>query len=103
MKTMSTGLFLSTLALRFFLGSLLVSVVNHVTTRSSHPGWLNNNLYKGRLDNFYWLVVIMSLVNFIIYLIFAKGYTYKDTVMAKHLNFWDSVNLDEKETRPPSK
>lgn len=86
MKTMSTGLFLSTLSLGFFLSSLLVSVVNLVTTSNSHPGWLTNNLNRGRLDNFYWLVALMSLLNFMIYLMFAKWYTYKDTRMLKHLN-----------------
>ncbi|KAH9322544.1 hypothetical protein KI387_017183, partial [Taxus chinensis] len=79
MKTMSTGLFLSTIALGFFLSSLLVSVVNHVTKTESRQGWLSNNLNRGRLDNFYWLVSFLSLVNLIIYLIFARWYTYKET------------------------
>lgn len=103
MKTMSTGLFLSTLALGFFLSSLLVSIVNLVTTSNSHPGWLTNNLNRGRLNNFYWLVALMSLLNFIIYLMFSKWYTYKDTRMVGHLNMQltesKSTKAAEKEYR----
>ncbi|GLJ31307.1 hypothetical protein SUGI_0628050 [Cryptomeria japonica] len=79
MKTMSTGLFLTTLALGFFLSSLLVSIVNHVTMTHSKQGWLSDNLNRGRLDNFYWLVALMSLLNLVAYLIFANRYTYKET------------------------
>ncbi|MBA0753420.1 hypothetical protein Gogos_021933 [Gossypium gossypioides] len=76
MKTMSTGLFLSTLSLGFFLSSLLVTIVDKVT-RNKHP-WLPDNLNQGRLYDFYWLLVILSSLNLAVYLIFAKWYLYKD-------------------------
>ncbi|KAJ0988224.1 hypothetical protein J5N97_006580 [Dioscorea zingiberensis] len=47
MKTISTGLFLSTLALGFFLSSGLVSAVHAATGKS---GWLADNLNYGKLD-----------------------------------------------------
>uniref|UniRef100_A0A0C9QUM5 TSA: Wollemia nobilis Ref_Wollemi_Transcript_8280_2236 transcribed RNA sequence n=1 Tax=Wollemia nobilis TaxID=56998 RepID=A0A0C9QUM5_9CONI len=80
MKTMSTGLFLSTLALGFFFSSCLVTIVNKVTVHgtSSH-GWLADNLNRGRLYNFYWLLTLLSVLNFIFYALFAKWYVYKDT------------------------
>ncbi|KAK9052305.1 hypothetical protein SSX86_028934 [Deinandra increscens subsp. villosa] len=76
MKTMSTGLFLSTLSLGFFLSSLLVTIV-HKVTGTTDP-WLADNLNKGKLYNFYWLLAVLSVVNMGLYLIAAKWYVYRE-------------------------
>ncbi|KAK4751750.1 hypothetical protein SAY87_020548 [Trapa incisa] len=76
MKTMSTGLFLSTLSLGFFVSSLLVTVV-HMVTGDRKP-WLADNLNQGKLYNFYWLLAVLSAVNLVIFLVSAKWYVYKD-------------------------
>ncbi|KAL5551152.1 hypothetical protein UlMin_001328 [Ulmus minor] len=88
MKTMSTGLFLSTLSLGFFVSSLLVTVV-HKVTGNSNP-WLADNLNKGKLYNFYWLLAILSGLNFVIYLGCAKWYVYMDKRLAE-----EGIELEE--------
>ncbi|XP_021908025.1 protein NRT1/ PTR FAMILY 6.3 [Carica papaya] len=75
MKTMSTGLFLSTISLGFFVSSLLVSIVHKLT--GSHP-WLADNLNRGRLYDFYWLLASLSALNFAVFLVCAKWYVYKE-------------------------
>uniref|UniRef100_A0A7N0VER5 Uncharacterized protein n=1 Tax=Kalanchoe fedtschenkoi TaxID=63787 RepID=A0A7N0VER5_KALFE len=82
MKTMSTGLFLSTIALGFFFSSVLVTIV-HKVTGNSHP-WLADNLNEGKLYNFYWLLAILSALNFVIYVVFARRYVYKEKRLAEH-------------------
>ncbi|KAG5564512.1 hypothetical protein RHGRI_000631 [Rhododendron griersonianum] len=74
MKTMSTGLFLTTLSLGFFVSTFLVSVVKKVTGTHGRQGWLADNINYGRLDCFYWLLAILSFVNFVIYLACAVWY-----------------------------
>lgn len=74
MKTMSTGLFLSTLALGFFVSSFLVSVVKKMTGSHDGQGWLADNINEGRLDYFYWLVAILSFINFAVFLLCAVWY-----------------------------
>ncbi|XP_028790966.1 protein NRT1/ PTR FAMILY 6.3-like [Neltuma alba] len=81
MKTMSTGLFLSTLSLGFFFSSVLVTLVHKVTSHT-RP-WLADNLNKGRLYNFYWLLAILCVLNFAVYLFCAKGYVYKEKRLAE--------------------
>ncbi|KAK1298306.1 Nitrate transporter 1.4 [Acorus calamus] len=71
MKTMSTGLFLTTLSLGFFVSSFLVSIVKSVTARKGGPGWLADNINHGRLDYFYGLLAALSLANFVAYLVCA--------------------------------
>ncbi|KDP25643.1 hypothetical protein JCGZ_20799 [Jatropha curcas] len=75
MKTMSTGLFLSTLSLGFFVSSILVTIVHKVTRNKP---WLADNLNQGRLYDFYWLLAILSALNFVIFFASSKWYVYKD-------------------------
>lgn len=71
MKTMSTGLFLSTLSLGFFMSSFLVSVVKKVTGSRGGEGWLADDIDHGRLDCFYWLLAILGVINLVVYLVVA--------------------------------
>nr|POE99902.1 protein nrt1/ ptr family 6.4 [Quercus suber] len=74
MKSMSTGLFLSTISMGFFVSSLLVSIVEKVTNNS----WLKSDLNMGKVDNFYWLLAVLGLLNFLVFLTFAMRHQYKE-------------------------
>ncbi|XP_047076945.1 protein NRT1/ PTR FAMILY 6.3-like [Lolium rigidum] len=75
MKTMSTGLFLSTLSLGFFISSVLVTVVHKIT--GDRRPWIADDLNKGELYKFYWLLAAVCLANLIVYLFAARWYKYK--------------------------
>ncbi|XVE71166.1 hypothetical protein DITRI_Ditri10aG0128700 [Diplodiscus trichospermus] len=77
MKTVSTGLFLTTLALGFYFSSLLVSIVTAVTGSSSKQGWVGENINKGRLDCFYGLLAALSFINFGLFLVCASWFRRK--------------------------
>ena len=74
MKSMSTGLFLSTLSMGFFVSSLLVTIVDKVTNKQ----WLTSNLNKGHLSYFYWLLAVLGLLNFFFFILLARKHQYKD-------------------------
>ncbi|MCL7050748.1 hypothetical protein MKW94_002062 [Papaver nudicaule] len=74
MKTMSTGLFLTTLSFGFFLSSFLVAVVQKVTGSSDGHGWLTDDINNGRLDLFYALLAVLSFINFGAYLVCAMWF-----------------------------
>lgn len=78
MKTMSTGLFLTTLSLGFFVSSFLVSIVKKVTATNGRHGWLADDINYGRLDYFYGLLAVLSVINLGIYLVFAVWYKPKN-------------------------
>lgn len=73
MKSMSTGLFLSAISMGMFVSSLLVSIVDKVTNKH----WLRSNLNKGKLNNFYWLLAVLGVLNFAVFLVFAMKHQYK--------------------------
>uniref|UniRef100_M8C0X5 Peptide transporter PTR1 n=1 Tax=Aegilops tauschii TaxID=37682 RepID=M8C0X5_AEGTA len=60
----------------FYLSSVLVSLVNRVTSRNGGNGWLSNNdLDKDRLDLFYWLLAALSILNFFNFLFWSRWYS----------------------------
>ncbi|XP_050381148.1 protein NRT1/ PTR FAMILY 6.4 [Argentina anserina] len=73
MKSMSTGLFLSTISMGFYVSSLLVTLVDKVT----HKSWLRSDLNNGNLDNFYLLLAALGAINFLVFLAFAMRHQYK--------------------------
>ncbi|ESQ47699.1 hypothetical protein EUTSA_v10020360mg [Eutrema salsugineum] len=93
MKSMSTGLFLSTISMGFFVSSLLVSLVDKVT----HRGWLRSNLNKARLNYFYWLLVVLGAFNFLVFLVFAMKHQYKGEVISFGID--DSVDKEKEKEK----
>ncbi|KAI7999746.1 Protein NRT1/ PTR FAMILY 4.6 [Camellia lanceoleosa] len=79
LKSMSTCFLWSSMAVGYFLSTIIVNIVNSATKRITNSGgWLaGNNLNKNHLNLFYWLLSILSLVNFFVYLFIAKRYNYR--------------------------
>ncbi|KAG8365578.1 hypothetical protein BUALT_Bualt18G0120000 [Buddleja alternifolia] len=79
LKSISSCFLWSSMALGYFLSTIIVKIVNGATkdvTRSG--GWLaGNNINRGHLNLFYWLLAILSLFNFCIYLCVSKRYKYR--------------------------
>lgn len=99
----------------FYLSSLLVSLVNKVTSSSSNRGWLSeNDLNKDRLDLFYWLLAVLSLLNFINYLFWSRWHSKNSSpvntqqkekngvgfIITNHYGFNNSKSLEINENIP---
>lgn len=62
-----------------YLSSFLVSIVHQSTGGTATGNWLPEDLNKGRLDYFYYLVAALGMVNLLYFLACAKWYKYKDS------------------------
>ncbi|ONM18796.1 hypothetical protein ZEAMMB73_Zm00001d004376 [Zea mays] len=82
MKTMITGLFLSTLSLGFFFSTDIVSAVHAVTTSGGRTPGLTDDLDQGSLHKFYWLLAAISAVDLLAFVAVARGYVYKEKRLA---------------------
>ncbi|XP_020230630.1 protein NRT1/ PTR FAMILY 4.3 [Cajanus cajan] len=61
----------------FYLSTVLVSLVNKITSTSSSGGWLHyNNLNQDRLDLFYWMLAVLSFFNFLSYVFCSTRYSH---------------------------
>ncbi|KAH7657448.1 Proton-dependent oligopeptide transporter family protein [Dioscorea alata] len=80
MKSLATSLSWASLALGYYLSSVLVSIVNHVTGGAEHTAWLEGeNLNHYHLERFYWLMCVLSTLNFVLYMFWATKYKYRSS------------------------
>ncbi|KAL7264341.1 hypothetical protein ACSBR1_002315 [Camellia fascicularis] len=80
MRSLCSALSLTTIALGSYLSSLLVTIVTSISSRNGNLGWIPDNLNRGHLDYFFWLLAVLSVLNLGVYLLVAKWYTYKRPV-----------------------
>lgn len=84
MRSTATALFWTSISAGNYLSTLLVSLVHKFTSGPGGTNWLpDNNLNKGKLEYFYWLITILQVINLIYYLFCAKFYTLKPIEMHK--------------------
>ncbi|XP_078177530.1 protein NRT1/ PTR FAMILY 4.6-like isoform X2 [Carex rostrata] len=77
MRSLATSLSWASLALGYYLSSVLVQIVNSATGKGSHAPWLKgSNLNHYRLERFYWLMCVLSSVNYLHFLFWAFRYRY---------------------------
>ncbi|XP_059638740.1 protein NRT1/ PTR FAMILY 4.5-like [Cornus florida] len=79
LKSISTCFLWISMALGYFLSTIVVKIVNRSTKGMTNSGgWLGgNNINKNDLNLFYWLLSILSSINFLTYLFVAKRYQYR--------------------------
>ncbi|KAI3429955.1 uncharacterized protein J3R85_008448 [Psidium guajava] len=80
MRSLATALSWASLAMGYYLSSALVSIVNNITGTFSPMPWMSgSNLNHYRLEGFYWLLCVLSGINFMHYLFWATRYSYRST------------------------
>ncbi|CAL0318281.1 unnamed protein product [Lupinus luteus] len=80
MRSLATSLSWASLAMGYFLSSIIVSIVNTATSSSNHRPWLSGaNINHYHLEGFYWLMCVLSVLNFLHYLFWAIKYKYRGT------------------------
>ncbi|KAI3984297.1 hypothetical protein MKX01_011251 [Papaver californicum] len=73
-KSFGSSLCMASMSLGNYLSSLLVSIAMSITRTKNRPGWIPNDLNKGHLDKFYFVIAILTAINFVIYIFLAKWY-----------------------------
>lgn len=84
-------------ALANYMSSLLITIVHKTTRISDTENWLAEDLNKGRLDYFYYLVAALEVLDFGYFLICAKWYKYKGTQNDQNLE----VSMDKLQPTKP--
>lgn len=87
MRSLATSLSWASLAIGYYLSSVIVSIVNRATSRRgsdhddhNHRGWLSGgNLNRYHLERFYWVLCVLGAFNFFNYLFWANRYRYRST------------------------
>nr|XP_027191491.1 protein NRT1/ PTR FAMILY 4.5-like isoform X2 [Cicer arietinum] len=94
LKSTSTCFLWSSMALGYFLSSIMVQIVNSATKNvTASGGWLaGNNINRNHLNLFYLLLSLLSLINFFVYLLVSKRYKYRPQAPAvKGVNSMEGI------------
>ncbi|KXG38765.1 protein NRT1/ PTR FAMILY 8.5 [Sorghum bicolor] len=68
MKSLGTALAQLATAAGNYFNSAVLAAVAAVTTRNGKPGWIPDDLNKGHLDYFFWLMAVLGVVNLLYFL-----------------------------------
>lgn len=71
MKAISNSLFLTTIAMGYFMITILVDIIKKITGRH---GWLAPKINDSRLDYFYAVITVLSFINLGVYILCARWY-----------------------------
>ncbi|CAN6460378.1 unnamed protein product [Victoria cruziana] len=77
MKSLGASYFTSSIGVGNFFSSFLLRTVSEVTEKNGRGGWVRNNLNASHLHYYYGLLAVLSVVNFIYFLIVSKHYAYR--------------------------
>lgn len=77
MRSIGNALFSCSWAGASYTSTLMLTVVHRTTATGHRPDWLTNDINRGRLDYFYYLIAIVGLLNLFYFLYCAKRYRYK--------------------------
>ncbi|KAM2076252.1 hypothetical protein ACFX1T_039017 [Malus domestica] len=77
MRSIGGSLFFCGMAGSSYLSSALIAIVHRTTEGAATGNWLPEDLNKGRLDYFYYLIAALGVINLGYFLMCSKWYNYK--------------------------
>lgn len=77
LRSIGLALYLSVFGVGSILSSIVVSVIEKITTSNGGEGWFPDNLNKAHLDYFYLLLSGVSAVGLAAFTYFARSYIYR--------------------------
>lgn len=83
LQTLGGSLFYLSLAGANYLSLFLVWVVRKATGGEGRKSWLEDDLDEGKLDNYYYLIAVLGMINFLYFLVCARSYRYKGAAVDK--------------------
>ncbi|GLT40500.1 hypothetical protein SLA2020_146320 [Shorea laevis] len=86
MRSIAGSLFLCNVASSNYLSSLFIAIVHRTTKQTATGDWLPEDLNKGRLDYFYYMIVGLGVLNMCYFLVCAKWYKYKENSNTLEVN-----------------
>nr|QKF54832.1 GTR2-type glucosinolate transporter [Brassica rapa] len=100
MRSFAGSIFYVGAGVSSYLGSFLIAMVHRTTQNSAGGNWLAEDLNKGRLDYFYFMIAGILAVNFAYFLVMSRWYRYKgsDDEVTTYETNGDAIKQQDKNT-----
>ncbi|KAL6130067.1 hypothetical protein ACLB2K_068448 [Fragaria x ananassa] len=76
MRSLGAAFYLSVTGVGNFISSGIITLVQVISSKYGEK-WISDNINRGHLDYFYWVIAALSILNLFIYVWIAKGFVYK--------------------------
>ncbi|GFP93903.1 protein nrt1/ ptr family 7.3 [Phtheirospermum japonicum] len=76
LRSFGSALSMTSISLGNYASSLILTIVTNISTSDGDPGWIPRNLNKGHLDNFFYLLAVLTAADLVLYVVCAKLYKY---------------------------
>ena len=79
----------------FFFGTILVTIISNYSGRNGGHNWLPPSINDGRLDNFYCLLALLTLIDLGFYIVCAIRFRPNSTEIVPEMNGAIDTHLEE--------
>ncbi|XP_028762323.1 protein NRT1/ PTR FAMILY 5.8 [Neltuma alba] len=76
MRTMGIALYTSVFGVGSFVSALLITLVEVFAKSRGKPSWFSDDMNEARLDNYYWLLALLSGASLIVYVLLCISYQH---------------------------
>ncbi|XP_048441924.1 protein NRT1/ PTR FAMILY 5.4-like [Pyrus x bretschneideri] len=76
MRSMGAAALYCVMGVGSFMSNWIISAVQLITSRNGDK-WLGDNINRAHLDYFYWVLAVLSTLNFCVYVLIANAFVYK--------------------------
>jgi peptide/histidine transporter 3/4 len=80
LRSIATAMISMIIGIAYYLSNAVIDVTQRAT------GWLPDDINKGRLENVYWMLLVVGVINFGYYLICARFYKYQNALEKENEN-----------------
>nr|BAD08757.1 putative peptide transporter [Oryza sativa Japonica Group] len=80
-RSVGLALYCGAVGIGGFVSAALIAALDGVTRRDGGEGWFADDLDRGHLDYFYWLLAGVSAVALAMFLCFARSYAYRNKTL----------------------
>ncbi|XP_038693054.1 protein NRT1/ PTR FAMILY 1.2-like [Tripterygium wilfordii] len=74
MSSIASALFGLGMAVANLLASVILSSMDHITSKGGKESWVSSNINKGHYDNYYWVLAILSFINLLYFVVCSWWY-----------------------------
>ncbi|KAJ4811588.1 Protein NRT1/ PTR FAMILY 5.1 [Rhynchospora pubera] len=74
LKSFGSALCMTSMSLGNYFSDAIVTAVMKITTVKGRAGWIPEDLNRGHMDSFYYMLAVLTVIDFVIYVLCARWY-----------------------------